>query len=149
MLANEGIGVANVCFDTILASYLLNTASRRHSLDSLALQYFGKVKTPIKTLIGSGKKEISMDKVPIQQVSDYCCEDVDYTLRLKQIFEKELKKRKLDGLLFDLELPLMTVLAKMERAGMYLDVDRITPISKELYKDRALLEKEIYKLAEE
>ncbi|NGX55207.1 MAG: DNA polymerase I [Chlamydiae bacterium] len=149
VLANEGIGVANVCFDTILASYLLNTGSRRHSLDTLALQYFGKVKTPIKALIGSGKKEISMDKVPIQQVSDYCCEDVDYTFRLKQIFEKELKKRKLDGLLFDLELPLMTVLAKMERAGMYLDVDRITPISKELYKDRAHLEKEIYKLAGE
>ena len=149
VLANEGIGVANVCFDTILASYLLNTASRRHSLDSLALQYFGKVKTPIKTLIGSGKKEISMDKVPIQQVSDYCCEDVDYTFRLKQIFEKELKKRKLDGLLFDLELPLLAILAKMERAGMYLDVDRITPISKELYKDRAHLEKEIYKLAGE
>ena len=149
VLASEGIGVPNVCFDTILASYLLNTASRRHSLDSLALQYFGKVKTPIKTLIGRGKKEISMDKVPIQQVSDYCCEDVDYTFRLKQIFEKELKKRKLDGLLFDLELPLMTVLAKMERAGMYLDVDRITPISKELYKDRAHLKKEIYKLAGE
>src|SRR5262249_22758789 len=77
ILQNYGITVANLCFDTILASYLLNAQRRSHSLDELALDYFGKVKTPISALIGKGAKTISMADVPLQTVSDYCCEDVD------------------------------------------------------------------------
>ncbi len=149
VLANYGIWVKNLCFDTILASYLLNSASRRHSLDTLALQYFGKVKTPIKELIGSGKKEITMDLVPIQTVADYCCEDVDYTLRVKDLLEKQIAVRKLDKLLFDIELPLTGVLTKMERAGMYLDKEVLQTFSKELVIEIAQAEKEIYELAGE
>jgi len=149
VLENIGIQVATISFDTILASYLLNSASRRHSLDYLALQYFGKVKTAIKSLIGSGKKEITMDRVPIEKVSDYCCEDVDYTFRIGQILKDEIKKRKLETLLFDLELPLMRVLAKMEREGMYIDISKLQELSKEISKDILIAEKEIYELASE
>ncbi|HEY4831125.1 MAG TPA: 5'-3' exonuclease H3TH domain-containing protein, partial [Waddliaceae bacterium] len=149
MLANIGIDVAVVSFDTILVSYLLNSGSRRHSLDHLALQYFGKVKISIKELIGSGKKEISMDQVPIAKVCHYCCEDVDYTLRLKHVLEKQLKKRELESLLFDLELPLTRVLMKMERIGMFLDAPVLEILSKEVAKELKNAEKEIYTLAGE
>lgn len=149
ILANIGVHVTTLCFDTILASYLLNSASRRHSLDALSLQYFGKVKTAIKELIGSGKKEISMDLVPIPKVADYCCEDVDYTLRIKQLLAKQIEERKLEKLLFDLELPLTRVLAKMERAGMYLDQEKLATFSKELVQEIALTEQAIYDLAGE
>jgi DNA polymerase I len=149
VLANVGIEVGCLSFDTILASYILNSASRRHSLDHLALQYFGKVKTPIKELIGSGKNQITMDQVPISKVSHYCCEDVDYTFRLKNLFEKQLKKRKLDSLLFDLELPLTRLLVKMERVGMFLDAPVIETFAKEVAKELKIAEKEIYELAGE
>ncbi len=149
ILANIGIRVENLCFDTILASFLLNSASRRHSLDTLSLQYFGKVKTAIKELIGSGKKEITMDQVPIPQVADYCCEDVDYTLRIKHLLAKQIHERKLEALLYELELPLTRVLAKMERAGMYLDKERLAAFSKELVIEIAQLQKQIYEIAGE
>ncbi len=84
ILANEGIEVGQISFDTILASYLLNAHLRKHSLDHLAFEYFHFVKTPIESLIGKGKKEISMREVPIEKVCDYCCEDIDYTFRLKK-----------------------------------------------------------------
>lgn len=149
VLANVGISVATVSFDTILASYLLNSGTRRHSLDNLSLHYFGKVKTPIKDLIGSGKKEITMDKVPIAKVSDYCCEDVDYTFRLKQIFAPELKKRGLESLLYDLELPLGKVLLHMERVGMFLETGKLEALSKEVNQELSELETSIYSLAGE
>lgn len=149
VLANYNIQVANLCFDTILASYLLNSASRRHSLDILSLQYFGKVKTSIKELIGTGKKEISMEAVPLKKAADYCCEDVDYTLRIKNLLEKQIHNRKLENLLFDLELPLTRILEKMERAGMYLDKEKLALFSKELTQQIKEIEEEIYAFAGE
>lgn len=149
ILQNEGISPPNLSFDTILASYLLNSSSRRHSLDHLSLHYFGKVKTPIKELIGTGKKEISMSEVAIEKVSSYCCEDVDYTWRIKQILAEELQKRKLTPLLCDLELPLAFVLAKMERAGIFVEAPLLQQMSQEIAKEILQLEKEIYEMAGE
>lgn len=149
VLANVGISLSCLHFDTILASYLLYSSSRRHSLDHLGLQFFGKVMTPIKDLIGTGKKEITMDQVPIPKVSNYCCEDVDYTLRLKNLLEEQLKKRKLEPLLYDLELPLTRVLEKMERTGMFLDVPVLEEFSKEVARELKIVEQEIYELAGE
>ncbi|MCB1118818.1 MAG: DNA polymerase I [Chlamydiia bacterium] len=149
ILANLGITVKNVGFDTILASYLLNAHSRQHSLDALSLDLFGKVKTPIKELIGTGKKQITLCEVAVQQVADYCCEDVDYTYRLKQELEKQLKERKLDSLLYDIELPLLSVLLKMERAGIYIDVKVLKELSMKVTKAASELTDEIYKMAGE
>lgn len=149
ILQNEGIDPPKLGFDTILASYLLNSASRKHSLDHLSLQYFGKVKTPIKDLIGTGKKEISMWDVPVEKCSEYCCEDADYTFRLKKQLEEELTTRKLDALLFDLELPLATVLTKMERAGIFVEASKLHVMSEEISKEIDLLRQEIYTIAGE
>lgn len=149
VLSLYGIRVAHICFDTILASYLLNSHSRQHSLDTLSLEYFGKVKTAINELIGKGKKIITMREVPIEQVCAYCCEDVDYTCRLKEILEKQLKERNLLPLLKNIELPLLKVLSEMERKGISLDKPFLHEFSLRLNTQLRILEKEIYGMAGE
>lgn len=149
VLGNYGIHVANICFDTLLASYLLNSHNRQHSLDTLSVQYFGKVKIPISELIGKGKNTITMREVPIEKVCIYCCEDADYTCRLKLILEKEIKERQLEQLMQTLELPLLKVLAKMERYGIYLDAQHLETISHSVIEQIDLIEKRVYALAGE
>lgn len=149
VMANHGIDVKNLSFDTILASYLLNSHSRQHSLDQLSLQYFAKVKIPITDLIGKGKNEIGMEMVPIEKVCIYCCEDVDYTCRLKQLLEKELHARKLGELFSQLEMPLMKVLGKMERKGIFLDRECLQKMASDVTRMISDVESEIYSLAGE
>ncbi len=147
VLHHHGMPVANIGFDTMLASYLLNSHSHRHSLDALALAHFSKVKIPIEELIGKRKKQITMREVDKQQVAIYCGEDVDYTVRLKQLFEKQLKTRKLEKLFFDLELPLMRILAKMERRGIYLDASQLHTMGEWLRGKLKTLEGKIHEAA--
>ncbi|MCP5505422.1 MAG: DNA polymerase I [Chlamydiales bacterium] len=149
VLKNHGIHLHNIGFDTMVASYLLAPQNNRHGLDTIALEKFGKVKTPIKDLIGSGKKEISMRDVPIDQVGPYCCEDVDYTCRLKELFETEIEKEGLSGVFYEIELPLIPVLVDMERYGMYLEKDKLHTMSEILRGKLSHLEQEIYSLAGE
>lgn len=149
VLANYDIHVANICFDTLIGSYILNSHNRQHSLDALSLQYFGKVKIPITDLIGKGKHEISMREVAIDKICAYCCEDVDYTARLKAILEREIKDRNLEKLMQTVELPLLKVLAKMERHGIFLDTHNLKHTSQAILKQIEELENEIYALAGE
>ncbi len=146
---NHGIELKNIAFDTMIASYLLSPQNNRHGLDTLALEKFGKVKTPIKDLIGSGKNEKSMLEVPIEEVGPYCCEDVDYTCRLKELFEKELAKGRLSDVLYQIELPLVPILVRMERYGMYLDKEKLYAMSDLLREELSCLEEEIHQLAKE
>jgi DNA polymerase-1 len=147
VLQNDNIAISTICFDTILASYLLNSHSRQHSLDHLALTYFGKVKIPPSDLVGKGKSVINMSAVPIEKIGPYCCEQADYACRIKGVLEKELKERNLTPLLNDLELPLLKVLAKMERHGMYLDKPCLSLFSKEVLQELKTLEHSIYQQA--
>lgn len=149
ILTNHGINVKKISFDTILASYLLNSHSRQHSLDQLALQYFGKIKTPIANLIGKGKNEINISEVSLDKVCKYCCEDVDYTCRLKQVLEKELHARKLMELFTELELPLTIVLAHMERNGIFLDEPNLKSMAEVVNRTIKELESGVYELAGE
>lgn len=146
---NHGIALSHIAFDTMIGSYLLNPQNNRHGLDHLSLEKFGKVKTPIKELIGTGKKQKSMAEVPIEEVGPYCCEDVDYTFRLKALFEEEIKRESLTPILYDIELPLIPVLVAMERFGMYLDVEILHAMSGELTQKIASVEKEIFDLSGE
>ena len=125
ILSRIGIELKRISFDTMLASYLLDPQNRRHNLDELALTKCQKTKIPIEALIGKGKNQISMLDAPVEKVAEYCCEDVDYTCRLKKIFEKELKKEGLTTVFEKIELPLLPILAKMETAGIYLDVEKL------------------------
>lgn len=146
---NHGIHLKTIGFDTMIASYLCAPQNNRHGLDLLTLEKFGKVKTPIKELIGSGKNEKSMRDVPIEDVGPYCCEDVDYTCRLKELLEKEVEGEGLQTILTEVELPLIPVLVSMERYGMYLDTEKLEDMSELLHEELACLEQEIYDLAGE
>jgi DNA polymerase-1 len=149
VLQNYGINVAALSFDTILASYILNAQGRQHSLDALLLDNFGKVKTSLHGLLGKGKNILSMKQVPLESAAQYCCEEIDYTCRLKAVLEKELLERNLMPVFQEIELPLSRVLAKMERKGIYVNVAYINQLSKELAQDLDKLQKEIFSMAGE
>jgi DNA polymerase-1 len=135
VLKNIDIELKHICFDTLLASYILQPQNRRHNLDELALEKFQKIKIPIEELLGKGKSARTMFEVPVEQVSAYCCEDVDYTCRLKELFEAELKEKKLKDLFYTVELPLLTILAHMERTGIYVDVAEMNALGQLLNFD--------------
>ncbi len=149
ILLNEGIKIKKISFDTMIGSYLLTPQNPRHGLDQLSLEKFGKVKTPITDLIGKGKNQISMEEVEIEKIKDYCCEDVDYTCRLKELEEKEIKEKKLTYTFESIELPLIPVLASMERRGIYVDTKKLQSLYDDFSVQIHHLEKDIYDLAGE
>ncbi len=136
-------------FDTMIASYLLNAGTRQHGLDALAFNELGYQMQPIEDLIGKGKNQITMDKGEPAKVSWYCCEDVDMTLRLKELFEPQLKKEGLEKVFYDIEMPLVEVLASMELNGIKLDSKFLNKLSAEAEIDIKDLESKIYKLTGE
>ncbi len=149
VLGNYGITISHITFDTNLASYILHAHMRQHSLDALATEYFHFTKIAAHELIGKGKQAISMRDVPIEKVATYCCEDADYILRIKNLLEKKMDDRGLGSLMLNVELPVMRVLADMERKGIYLDVAFLKKMSEEINAEIHTLEEEIYTLAGE
>ena len=147
VLQNSGIEITSLGFDTLIASYLLNPQHSRHGLDRVVLEHFNVIKTPISKLLGTGKKQKSMTDIEIDTVADYCCEDVEYTCKLKNLFEKSLTKQGLEKLFYDIELPLIWVLLRMERAGIYVDPEKLSEKSKMLKKTLEVLTTSIYKHA--
>lgn len=147
VLKNNGIEPKNVCFDTILASYILNSNERQHYLEALCLKYFGKTKPTLEDLTGKGKKQIGALSLPIEKVKDYCGEIVDYIVQLKAIFKKELEERGLKDLFETLELPLVGVLAEMEFQGIYLDVEKLEKAKEKVLGEIEELKKTIFEIA--
>ncbi len=149
LLKREGIDLKGIYFDTMVASYLLNPAKLNHNLGDIAIEYLGHKMTPISELIGKGKKEITMDEVEIERVTPYACADADIVLRLAEIMEPKLKKKGLEGLFHKVEMPLVRVLAEMERDGVLIDKEYLGSLSKEFALELKKLEKKIYSLAGE
>jgi len=150
VLANYGIHVRGIIFDTMVASYLLNPSKPNHGLDDISFEYLNhKMTTSIQDLIGKGKTAITMDKVDIEKISDYSCEDSDVTFRLKSILEKDISQKGLDELLYSVEIPLIEVLADMETSGVSIDKDYLAGLSKEMEKKLNKLTGKIYELAGE
>ncbi len=149
VLLNAHLPQPRLSFDTILASYLLTPQSQRHNLDQLSLEKFGVVKTPIEDLIGKGKNQKSMAEVPLEEVAHYCCQDVGYTIRLKELFEEELAQHELEPVFKKIELPLIPVLVRMERRGIFVDRDKLKEMSHDLSTELKQLEKKIHHLAGE
>ncbi len=149
VLGNEGITLPDLGFDTLIASYLTHPDVQRHNLDQLTLTHFNHTKIPIESLIGKGKQQVGMDQVPIEQVCAYCGEDVDYTLRLKDVLTPILKEKGLWDLFTQIEMPLIPVLARMERAGIYVDKEALVLMSQEIVTHLNELEKKIHKQAGE
>lgn len=149
LLSNISLPLPRVAFDTMVASYLISPHIQRHGLDERTLDKFGKVKVPIEALIGKGKKQIGMDQVALQEISNYCCEDVDYTLRLKKVFEKELDQEGILALFEQIEMPLIPILLRMERNGIYVDLEKLSEMSHQLISEIKEIEKLIYEMAGE
>ncbi|MEQ8762640.1 MAG: DNA polymerase I [Planctomycetota bacterium] len=149
MLANYGVTLRGIGFDTMIASYLITPDLRQHNLDFLSLKYLNFRKIPTTDLIGKGRKQITMAEVPVADVSDYACEDVDICLRLREVLEPQLDELALRPLFDDIEMPLVTVLARMERNGITLDLDHFAKLSVSLGQQIEALEHQIHHLAGE
>ena len=147
ILSNYGIELKGIYFDTMIASYLLNPSKMNHNLDDLAFEHLDHKMISMSDLVGTGKKKIVMDQVPLEKVSEYSCEDSDATLRLKEIFEKELFDKELDELFKKIELPLVGVLSEMERHGVKIDARLLKKTSVEIEKELEDLVTSIYKIA--
>jgi DNA polymerase-1 len=147
VLRKYGVRVLGPLFDTMIAHYLLNP-ELRHGMDYLAETYLKYKPIPIEDLIGpKGKHQLSMRHVPINKVAEYAAEDADVTLKLKNFFEPELKKQEIEPLFYQIEMPLVYVLAEMEEAGVQLDTDALKQSSEVLTKELIRLEKEIHELS--
>ncbi|MCA9119723.1 MAG: DNA polymerase I [Planctomycetaceae bacterium] len=149
VLRNIGIELQGVAFDTMVADYLLVPGERSHSMDDMAIRYLNHKTISIKELIGTGKKQLRMDEVPVKQVTSYAAEDADVPLRLATILEKKLKAEGLDDLFRNIELPLIEILAELEFNGIRVDVGRLRELSVRFGERLATLEVEIYELAGE
>ena len=146
MLKRYGAEIKGKIFDTMIAHYLLQP-DQRHGMDYLAEVYLNYTTISIEELIGKGKKQITMREVPIEKVVTYACEDADITLKLKDIFEKSLKEESLEDLFYNVEIPLIRVLAEMEMSGVNLDTAALKDTSVLLSKKLVDIEKEVHSLA--
>jgi len=147
VLLKENIEVKNIVFDTMIASYLLNPGKQNHNLTELVLEYVGEKRTAIEELIGKGKKQITIDKVEIEEVKNYSCADADYVFRLVGILKPLLKEKKLDSLFYNVEIPLLYVLAGMEKNGIRIEINYFKKLSEEFSQEIKNLEKKIYQIA--
>jgi DNA polymerase-1 len=147
VLQNHGVTVQGAIFDTMVADYLLQPGRNTHGLEDLADRYLGLKATSIKELIGSGKNETTMDTVPLFKIVPYACQDADFAFRLEELLRAELIASKLDELFFQVEMPLLRVLAEMELRGIKIDSQQLAEFSRELAKRLVGLEAEIQRLA--
>lgn len=142
VLAQHGLTVGNLSFDTMVAGYLLN--EKGLGLKDLAFTRLKLEMTPITDLIGKGKSQLTMAQVPAEQVAAYASADVAVTCRLMRLFEPELKAQALWQLFSEVEMPLVPVLVQMERDGVALDVAVLQRMSRELFERIGNLEGQIY-----
>jgi len=144
-----GVQVQGVAFDTMVASYVLDPNRRQHGLDALALTLLGHRMIPYSEVAGKGKSQVSFAEVSLERAREYACEDADFTLRLRKLFEPQLREQKLDGLFGELEMPLVPVLARMEANGILIDVPFFQAMNGRLESDLGLLREEIVEMAGE
>ncbi|MBN1136958.1 MAG: DNA polymerase I [Anaerolineae bacterium] len=142
-LAEHGLEVSPPLFDTMIAAWLLDPASRGLGLKDLAADRLEIKMTPIEALIGAGKKQITMDAVAVDKAALYACADVDMTLRLANLLRPELHDKALWELFAELEMPLVPVIVDMQRAGVKLDVDYLAEMSRNMGRRLGELQEQI------
>ena len=144
VLAQHGLTVSPLTFDTMLAEFIVDPSSRSLGLKNLAFVKLGEEMTHIEALIGKGKKQISMADVAIESVAPYAVADAETTLRLMPLEEKELKRVSGEKLLEEIDMPLTPVLADMEMTGISLDLPFFAEMDKELTKRLSQIEKKVF-----
>jgi len=146
VLRRHGLDVMGVLDDTLLMAWLLDPASRSLGLKALAETELGWKMTELSELIGSGRKQITIDQVPLEQAAAYCGADVDATIRLYATLEPRLREAGLEELYRTIERPLLPVLTAMEMTGVLLDVEFLKQMSAELSKRLYELEQSLYEV---
>ena len=147
ILANYGIEVKGQLFDTMIAHYLLEP-DMRHNMNLLSETYLGYSPVHIESLIGEkGNSQKNMRSVPVDKLTEYAVEDADVTYQLQKVFEPRINKEGLGELARNIEMPLIRVLATIERNGVKLSLEDLKAITINLREDIITLEKEIYSLA--
>ena len=148
VLARYGIAVAPID-DTMLISYALHAGMHGHGMDALSERYLSHTPIPIKSLLGSGKNQITFAEVPIAEAVKYAAEDADITLRLWQVLKPRLHRAHVTRVYEGLERPLVPVLAQMEMHGVQVDRATLSRMSGAFAQKMAQLEEEIHALAGE
>ena len=149
VLARYGLDLKGIAFDTMIASYLLNPATRGHGLDQIAMNLFGYKMVSYEEVAGKGKDQIGFQDVPVADALFYAAEDADLTFMAYQQFLKQLKDQGLYDLMERFEVPLITVLADMEMTGFKVDKQELAELAETFEAEMAVLEQEIYDLAGE
>jgi DNA polymerase I len=147
VLERNGMPVFPISFDTMIASYVLNPSGRQHSLDELALRHLDYRMQPITDLIGSGKSQRTFDTVAVDTATYYSAEDADMTFRLRGILAPLIDEMNLNNLYYNIELPLVSVLASMEREGIRVDANFLHKLSHQMDGQLTAITAEIYKIA--
>ena len=147
VLSNYGVEVQGPMFDTMIAHYVLQP-ELRHNMDYLAEIYLHYQTIHIEELIGSkGKNQGNMRDLSPEAVCNYACEDADITLQLKEVLEKELKENGAERLFYDIEMPLVPVLAYMERNGVCVDTEALKETSRHFTARMKQIEEEVHQMA--
>ena len=150
ILANAGISLKGIRFDTMLESYVFNSIASRHDMDGLALKYLGHKNISFEEVAGKGAKQLTFNQVHLDIAGPYAAEDADITLRLHQHLWPRLEKEpELASVFNELELPLIKVLSDVERQGVLIDSMLLSQQSGELAKKLDDLENKAYEIAEE
>jgi DNA polymerase-1 len=148
VLANHGIALRGIAFDTMLESYVLNAGGGRHDMDSLAERHLGRKTIHFEDIAGKGAKQLTFDQVPLEQAGPYAAEDADITLQLHQALWPQLEAvTPLRKVLTEIEVPLVSVLSRIERTGVRLDGPMLAAQSHELAKRMHALEQQAYGIA--
>ena len=146
VLSHYGVEVAGPLFDTMLAHYVVQP-EQRHNMDLLAEKYLHYRTIPIEALIGSGRTQRNMADLEPKEIVDYACEDADVTLRLNPILKEEMEKYEVTSVFTHIEMPLLPVLARMERNGVRLDTAALEETGRNFTERMQQLETDIYELA--
>ena len=149
VLFKYDISVSGPLYDTMVAHYLINP-DMRHNLDTLSESYLNYSPISIETLIGKkGKNQGSMRDVPAEEVTDYASEDADLALQLKKIFDKELNENGVKNIFNDIEIPIINVLADMEKEGINIDSSYLSKLDKEFEIELSKLKGGIFEMSGE
>ncbi|WP_299002490.1 DNA polymerase I [uncultured Shewanella sp.] len=150
VLANHNVTLSGIQFDTMLESYVFNSVVSKHNMDDLALKYLSHKNIKFEDVAGKGAKQLTFNQIPLETAAPYAAEDADITLRLHQtLWSKLSSEKELTSVFNNIELPLVSILSRIERHGVLIDSMLLSQQSTELAQKIDDLEQKAYAIAEE